>query len=202
MWVHGQVWAVNALNCADGKVRFLPRPYIALRLSTLVWSPDGRYITGVSAAGRYDAPGAPTTVTPTPPSPFAPCSTGPAPDLLPLAPAHDAGLRAALALTASPGVVSTDLEWRPDGQRLAALTFNVSAIGSEIVIYNCRTGAVIHQYTAGQLPINGKPGRGPAKNFKQAFTAGAWSPDGKRLLVEAVGTGAMPFILGPGALGA
>lgn len=202
LWRRGQMWAVNALDCGGGAEKFLARPYIALQLSTLAWSPDGRYITQVSAAGRYDTPGSPSTATPTTPSPFTACSAGPAPDLLPVGPQHDAGLRAALALASAPGIVSVDLEWRPDGRRLAALTFNVSAIGSEIVIYDCRTGAVIHRYTAGQFPINGLPGTGPAKNFNQAFAGGAWSPDGRRLLVEAVGTGAIPFILGPGALGA
>jgi hypothetical protein len=202
MWRSGRIWEVNALACAGGAMRFLPQPYIALRLATLAWSPDGRYLAQVSVTGRYDAPGAPPNATPEPLTTPTACSAGPALESLSLAPAHDAGLRAVLPLAASTGNATVDLEWRPDGQRLAALTFNVSGLGSSMTLYDCRTGAMLRRYTAGQFPINGQPGTGPAKNYNAVFTGGAWSPDGRRLLIEAVGTGAVPFIMGPGALGA
>ncbi len=203
MWRSGRIWAVNALTCDNGVEKLLSQPYIALNLSTLAWSPDGRYVTQVSVNGRYDTPGAPTQTTQEPQSTPSTCGGGQVtPDQLPLAPIHDAGLRAALTLAASGGNVSVELEWRPDGQRLAALTFNIAGTGSAIVIYDCRTGAPLRRYTAGQFPINGLPGTGPAKNFDTVFTGGSWSPDGRRLLIEASGTGAAPFILGPGALGA
>lgn len=202
LWRSGRLWAVNALTCAIGAEKFLPQPYIWLTLSTMAWSPDGRYLAQVSATGRYNAPGAPANATPEPSSTYAPCSEGPPPDLIPLAPARDAGLRATLALAASGGNGSVELEWRPDGRRLAALTFNVGGTGSAIALYDCRTGVLLRRYTAGQFPINGVPGTGPAKNFDTIITGGSWSPDGRRLLIEASGTGAAPFILGPGALGA
>ena len=199
MWRRGEIWTVNAILCGDGAAKFLPQPYVALDLSTLAWSPDGRYIADVSIGGRYAAP---ASATPEPLSTSTACSQGPMPGQLPLAPIHDAGLRSALALVASTTGASADLEWRPDGQRLAALTFNAAGNSNTILIYDCRTGALLKRYIAGQIPINGQPGTGPAKNFNEVFTGGAWSPNGRRLLIEASGIGAVPFIMGPGALGA
>lgn len=202
MWRSGHIWSVNALACAVGGEKPLPHPYIALNLTTLAWSPDGRYIAGVNVSGRYDPPATPANATPTPRDPGTDCTAGPPPDPLPLAPVHDAGLRSALALVGATGSASMDLAWRPDGRRLAAVTFNTAGSENAILLYDCRTGAVLKRYTAGQFPINGPPGTGPAKNFNEVFTGGAWAPNGQRLLIEATGTGAVPFIMGPSALGA
>ena len=202
MWRHGLISTVNATLCDDGAEKFLPQPYVALDLSTLAWSPNGRYIAEVSASGRYDAPDAPANATPEPLTTSSACSPGPMPGQLPLAPMRDAGLRSELALVASRAGASADLEWRPDGQRLAAIGEEPVAGINAILIYDCRTGALLERYIAGQIPINGLPGTGPAKNFNDVFIGGSWSPNGRRLLIEATGTGAVPFILGPGALGA
>jgi hypothetical protein len=200
MWSAGQLWAVNALLCSNGLNTFLPQPYLALTLSRLAWSPDGAYLVALSVAGRYPLPGAaPTsasTVTP------AFCSGGPATESAPLAPMPDAGLRAAEPLAASPVNAAVSLAWRADGERLAAFTFNITGSGGAILIYDCRTGARLKRITASQIPITGDPGTGPAKNVATIFTGGTWSPDGRRLLVEATGAGAAAFILGQRALGA
>jgi WD40 repeat protein len=201
MWWSGQIWAVNALSCDSGTERFLPRPYIAFYLSRYAWSPDGSYLAQVNVAGRYDAPGPLHIVTPGPQPTPATCRSGPPPDQELLGPPPDNGLRSAMALASSTGDPSIDVEWRPDGKRLAAVTFGSGGLGSAVLIFDSHSGATLRRFTPNQLPISGSPGTGPAKNFNGAFIGAAWSPDGRRLLVETAGTGVVPFILGPGALG-
>lgn len=202
MWSSGRLWPVNALICDPAGEKFLARPYVSLTLSRVAWSPDGRYLVPVSVSGRYDTPSAGGRATPAPSVTPSTCETEPNPGQSPLAPTHDAGLRAAVALAASGGAVTIDLEWRPDGKRLAALTFTQGGSDSSILIYDCRTGALLDHVTAGQFPITAQPGIGPAKNFNVVFTGGAWSPDGRRLLVQTAGTGFDTFVLGPKSVGA
>jgi hypothetical protein len=194
MWRSGSDWQINALDCASSEWKLLPRPYVALYLTSLAWSPDGRYLVQVTIATRSDVSQAPAG------KPSG-CRVEPLPVSAPLAAEHDAGLRAALALVAADVNVSEDVEWRPDGQRLAVVTIPASGNDGAILIYDCRSGKLLRRYTASQIPLNGQPGTGPAKNLETLFTGSAWSPDGRRLLIEASGTGATPFILGPRALG-
>lgn len=199
LWRDGQMWLVNARVCSNGLETFLPQPYLALSLRRLAWSPDGAWLVGLSAGARYPLPD--SSRTPTPRIAPADCAEGPAAEDVPLGPATDNGLRTAAKLPATGPNASISLAWRPDGKRLAAFVFSVGGEGSAILIYDCATGTLVRRYTAGQIPNTGQPGTGPAKNFWTFFTGGVWSPDGRRLLVETVGVGALPFILGPHALG-
>ncbi|HEX9036008.1 MAG TPA: hypothetical protein VF808_03370 [Ktedonobacterales bacterium] len=197
IWGSGLLTLANTGVCAASAPNPPARPYLYLTLATLAWSPTHAYLANLSVSGRYPPP---LRWGPGAPSGWDGCGQGPATENAQPAPAPDAGLRAVEPLLTSGENAFISLAWRPDGRRLAALTFNVAGAGSAILIYDCRTGRRLRHYTSAQIPLSGQPGTGPAKNFDTIFTAGAWSPDGRSLLIQATGTGALPFIIGARAL--
>ncbi len=196
MWRVGSVSLVNSTLCGDITMRPNTAPYAALSLDATVWSPDGRYLLDTSVQARLPE-SAPAGAAPSPtPKSGSPCTNGTSPDLLPVAPMHDPGLKSALQLlTLDPsGNNFLTLAWSPDGQQLAVGATSFSHVGGSVVIYDCATGAMLRTITGDQ--------------FSQSSTGTAfdtsgdpvWSPDGSRLLLTISGPSAQVVILQPQTL--
>ncbi|HZC07992.1 MAG TPA: hypothetical protein VE338_20315 [Ktedonobacterales bacterium] len=193
MWRTGMISPVTATQCASEGVTVQPltQPYALLALTTSAWSPDGRYLLDAFLQLRL-----PTKVG-RPIASFdgsSPRDSGPAPDQLPMAPAHDKGLSAALGLLDAQGGNQLTLAWSPDGRRLAVSNFAIAQDVGSLIVYDCASGATLQRFTGGQFGSNSKQ-YGATENP-------IWSPDSSRLLLTVNGVVAKVVILGPAALGA
>ncbi|HET9111885.1 MAG TPA: hypothetical protein VFN78_13735 [Ktedonobacterales bacterium] len=192
MWRSGFIHPVTATACSGNGVTFQPlsQPYALLTLSATVWSPDDRYLLSAFVETRLPTiAGHPAAAT----NAYSPCDSGLPPDQLPLAPAHDKGLSAALALLDPVGGNQLTLAWSPDGRRLAVTDFALAQGVGSALVYDCTTGAILHRFTGEQF--------GAARAQYGATQDPVWSPDGSRMLLTVSGAVAKLVILGPAALG-
>lgn len=191
LWRTGDLMLVNATTCdANGtSAQPLPTPYAELSLSSVVWSPDGRYLLDVSVSSRLPVRAAgPKTLQSGP----EPCVSGPAPDQIPSAPMHDKGLASALELLDPYGGNYLRLVWSPDGRRLAVATLaSAQDIGS-VVVYDCASGMALQRFTGDEFAA--------PKTIGETTRDPVWSPDGRNLLLTINGPTAKLVILGPQAL--
>lgn len=192
MWRSGVITPVTATACGGNGVTLQPlsQPYALLTLSATVWSPDDRYLLSAFVESRLPAvAGHPAAIT----NAYSPCDSGLPPDQLPLAPAHDKALSAALALLDPVGGNQLTLAWSPDGRRLAVTNFAIAQGVGSLLVYDCATGATLHHFTGEQF--------GAARTQYGATQEPVWSPDGSRLQLTVSGAVAKLVILGPAALG-
>ena len=195
MWRTGELIGVNAVDCERNSASAPASPrrsLTVLHLSTVAWSPDGRYLLMISLEAK-----APQTALPNAETPFLPfCLSEAAASAVPQAPIHDQAMRAALDLLG--GAVShVALLWSPDGARMAALPFEDTQASNTITLYDTATGAALTRIPAGPSQIPGAQG----SDANASFVSGAWSPDGQRLLTVVAGQRFNIHIYGPHALG-
>jgi hypothetical protein len=184
VWMTGTIDLANASSCSGSSVTptpVAPTPNVTLLTLTVIqWSPDSRYLLSFATQARVpNAPGLnqdqASLVAPT-------CLTATQASAIPIIAAHDQGMRAALGLLGGRGNVDqVTLQWSVDGRRLLAIPSTIGSAPTTAIIYDATTGVVLAQLSAGSSDIPSAEG----SDASGAFTGGAWSPNGQRLLLGA-----------------
>lgn len=198
LWRVGYVSLVNATDCNPSpSTAPLSHPYAQLFLSSLAWSPDGRYLLNFYVMARLTTPFPQTQVASV--AQLTTCAPGLAPDQIPSVAPHDRGMDAALKRLEPARDINLTLAWSPDGRRLASLTMPHNTFVGSVTIYDCASGKQTHSFTSEQYnSVDVFTGVNSTGGFVQTPL---WSPDSAHLLLVIDGIEPQVIVLGPRALG-